>query len=282
MVLLEIKKSDKDGFLYETKCDTSNEELIRKLVLISNTRIRINAMVEALKQLSMHGPCKSPEDCGIDEILEKSGQVIEKGENYNPDPLGNRTGNAPSDSLKETMEKVAQDALDGVHFNLVKAKKALKWNELKDKMDNIRGVKIMAYPMGLPKYDTLEMLLLDDEYVNVLQGTSAGQQLLDAESAQLWWAGKEFFRDQKVADRVGRNEKTKIIAKLQKRGNGGPQREPAVSEDERKAMMAHYFAKQEEMKKLSQADDDDYLTSSWANPSAMKNQLRGTSNIRPF
>ena len=36
------------------------------------------------------------------------------------------------------------------------------------------------------------------------------------------WAGKEFFRDQKVGDRVGRNEKTKIIVKLQKPGSGPP------------------------------------------------------------
>lgn len=51
--------------------------------------------------------------------------------------------------------------------------------------------------------------------------------------------------------RLGKNEKTKVIAKLQKSGSGPPQREPAVSEEERKAMMAHYFKKQEEMKKLA-------------------------------
>ncbi len=47
-------------------------------------------------------------------------------------------------------------------------------------------------------------------------------------------------------------------------------------------MMAHYFKKQEEMKKLADEDEDDYLHSSWANPSQLKNQLRGTNHIRPF
>lgn len=72
------------------------------------------------------------------------------------------------------------------------------------------------------------------------------------------------------------------MAKLQGPGAGAPVREPAVSEDERKSMMAFYFKKQEEMKALAEADAEDYLHSSWANPSALKNQLRGTGNIRPF
>ena len=32
MVVLHIKKSEADGFLYETTCDTSNDTLIRELV----------------------------------------------------------------------------------------------------------------------------------------------------------------------------------------------------------------------------------------------------------
>ena len=32
----------------------------------------------------------------------------------------------------------------------------------------------------------------------------------------MWWAGKELTRDKTLGDFVGKNEKTKIIAKLQK------------------------------------------------------------------
>lgn len=32
----------------------------------------------------------------------------------------------------------------------------------------------------------------------------------------MWWAQKEFLRGKKLEDYVGRNEKTKIVAKIQK------------------------------------------------------------------
>lgn len=45
-----------------------------------------------------------------------------------------------------------------------------------------------------------------------------------------------FDRSQTVADRLGRNEKTKVIGKLQKPGAGAPCREPGVSEEEKKVI----------------------------------------------
>ena len=68
------------------------------------------------------------------------------------------------------------------------------------------------------------------------------------DSTQLWWAGKELVRGKKLADYVGRNEKTKIVAKLQKKGQGAPARERVFSEDEQKQMMAYAYRKQEELK----------------------------------
>ena len=76
----------------------------------------------------------------------------------------------------------------------------------------------------------------------------AGQQVLEEDSAQLWWAGKELDRAKLLRDFIGRNEKTKIVAKLQKKGQGAPAREPVVSTQEQKAMMAFAHKKQEEMK----------------------------------
>jgi hypothetical protein len=83
-----------------------------------------------------------------------------------------------------------------------------------------------------------------------------------------------------VAQRIGRNEKTKVVAKMQNKGQGPPGREPAVTESERNAMMAHYFKKQEEMKSLAEATDDDYLSSAWADPKALKGSLTGTGSVR--
>ena len=130
---------------------------------------------------------------------------------------------------------------------------------------------------------------------------------LEAAATELWAAGKEFQRGQvsrganasrlylsscfglpiltctraymgtqTVGDRVGKNEKTKLVAKLQPavgwgfesagwprfadprvpcqliaihaQGQGPPAREPVVSEAERTAMLAYYFKRQEELK----------------------------------
>lgn len=63
-------------------------------------------------------------------------------------------------------------------------------------------------------------------------------------------------------------------------GQGAPAREPAVSEEERKAMMAHYFKRQEEMKRLAESNEDEYLNSSWADSKTLQRNLRGVSSIR--
>lgn len=91
---------------------------------------------------------------------------------------------------------------------------------------------------------------------NPNQGTQAGTEVLDEDTAGLWMAGKEFRRDQAVGDRVGKNEKTRVMCKLQNPGSGPPGREPGVSEAERKAMMAFYFKRQEELKRLAEVRDD--------------------------
>ena len=126
-------------------------------------------------------------------------------------------------------------------------KMSLKKDAMQEKIDNIRGAVMMgkhlniiffysdtallftlkylkhiAYPMGLPEYDLVRVYLEGS--------TDDIQEAIDPETATLWWAGKEFFRDQLVRDRVGKNEKTKIMVKLTKGGSGPPAREPVISE----------------------------------------------------
>ena len=136
---------------------------------------------------------------------------------------------------------------------------------------------MMCYPMGLPEWDTVRLTI---EGIDGLEGSAAGQELLHSDTAELWISSRCLDRSpgQTIADRLGRNEKTKVIAKLQKPGAGAPGREAGVSEEEKKAMMAYYFKKQEELKKLSENDEDDYLHSSWADPKQLQRSLRGQSD----
>lgn len=273
--MFQIKTSnDEKAFRFESTCKASVDVTIREMVWMSNTRIRIVALAEALEQLSQHGISKPLDQFGLGKDLEAD----KSSDSYHPDPLGHRTGNGPGPTLASTLNRVSTDALEYVRNPLEKMSRQV----LEGKINLMRGAVMMAYPMGLPSYDAIAGLLEEETVVEILAGSQAGQALLDPKTAQLWWAGKEFFRDDCLAARVGTNEKTKIVARLTKQGAGAPVREPAVSEDERKAMMAHYFKKQEEIKKCNEADEEEYLHSSWANPAEMKNQMRGTLNIRPF
>ncbi|KDO28471.1 hypothetical protein SPRG_06710 [Saprolegnia parasitica CBS 223.65] len=238
MVVVQIKLGEQDGFLYEATCATPNDSLVRDLVHVHNARIRLANLNAYVPGLFAHGVAKHPQNQGIDSFAT---EPVRKEEFYEEDPLGQRTGNGVCPSLRETLGRMVEDVKAYLKSNL---REPVLLPALQEKLDNFRGIVMMGFPMGLPE-------------------TS-----MDPATAELWWAGKQFFRDDTVGDRVGKNEKTK--------------REPAVSEDERKAMMAHYFKKQEELKKLADEDEDDYLHSSWANPSALKNQLRGTNNLRPF
>jgi hypothetical protein len=64
----------------------------------------------------------------------------------------------------------------------------------------------------------------------------------------LWWANKELQREDKLSKYIGTNEKTKIVAKLQRKGSGPPVRDYVVNEKDQKDMMAFYYKKSQEQK----------------------------------
>ena len=45
-------------------------------------------------------------------------------------------------------------------------------------------------------------------------------------------------------------------------------------------MAAFYFKRQEELKTLAQADEDDYLNAEWADPHGMKRGLQGLGDVK--
>jgi len=275
MVLLSVKQIDGDGFLFETTTDTLNDDLIQSLVNIYNNRLRSIVIVDAVKGLATYGPVKEPSTVERIEVEEKDAN-IEKGPNYTVDPTGNRTGNAPDSKSVDTLIRVSKDLESYIEKGQVQRGVALTESIILDKIANVRGAVMMAYPMGLPQSDTVKIALDSDN----LHGTKVENELLEAESVSLWAMGKEFERGKQVSNRLGKNEKTKVIAKLQNRGSGPPGREPIVSEEERKVMMAHYFKRQEELKRLAEVDEDDYLNSEWADNKQMKKNLQGLENVK--
>lgn len=49
---------------------------------------------------------------------------------------------------------------------------------------------------------------------------------LEAGTTTMWFAGKELLAENKLRDHIGRHENSKVIVKLQQKGQGAPAREP--------------------------------------------------------
>lgn len=273
MVVIHIKNTEEDQFLFECSVEDSCDDVIRQIVKVWNLRLQIQRLCGYCKGLVDHGPAKKPKEVGIDHIEEQAGKTIERGPFYVEDPTGHRTGNRVDPKLSAVIIQTCEDALQAINKVQAAKRVALNAQLLEEKIRNIGGAMTIAYPMGLPEWDPARLALTDQDGAE----GAPGQKIMDADTATLWFAGKQFERDSLIKDRI-RHEKSKVVAKLQQAGSTAPAREAAISEEERKAMMAHYYKKQEEMKRIQTNDEDDYLHSAWANSKSLKYQLHGQSN----
>jgi len=287
MVLLHIKRSEKEGFLFEVPAATEVDAAVRQLVRVHNLRGKANRLAEAAGQLALYGPMKLPEAQGLSDstaLLEDydstTGNLAARsqpvhGANYRQDPSERRTGDCPSDELAAVIQRTVDDAKAVAADNNVQRKKNTTAAELEEAINNIRGAVMIAYPMGLPDYDHVRQILEERED---LDGPAALEEL-DPDKTSLWCFSKELQREKLLSEYVGKNDKTKVVAKLQKKGAGAPAREPIVSEDEQKAMIAFYHKKQQEQERMAHEDEDAYLHSTWANPKSLKNSFTGVGDI---
>ncbi|KAJ3385999.1 hypothetical protein HDU92_002759 [Lobulomyces angularis] len=291
MVFLVVKKLEQTLFLHESKTSEKISHLIPTIVQIQNERSRLGRLISAVEDLILYGPLKPEQEFGYDEDqleslskekeqnFEKILKVDEKGKSYlfNPDPTGRRNGHAPTEEQALILEKTLLNGKSLLSEDLIKANKVLDLLELKDVFENIKGALIIVFPEGLPQWETcLECLENREE----LAGSAASKDVLNLEEVSLWWASKELLPEKILSDYIGKNEKTKIIVKIQKKGQGAPVKEAPLSEQAQKEMMAYYYKKQEEHKKLIENDDDDYVNSAWANNRSLKSAFSGVSNVK--
>jgi len=121
-----VKFGQEDEFLYETTGKTSNDALIRELVQLNNTRVRIAYLCGSLRELAEHGPAKPQNEAGLDHIMEEmQGKKVEKSSTYEEDPTGNRTGNGVGDQMTQVFEDVCNDGEAYISKNQAKLRKAL-------------------------------------------------------------------------------------------------------------------------------------------------------------
>ncbi|XP_074657365.1 cilia- and flagella-associated protein 298-like [Tubulanus polymorphus] len=286
MVKLHIKKGDESQFLYETVTTTPINDVLNDLTAIFNGRLKVDRLCEDMKTLAQHGTMLPPNMQGLtDEQIVELKLVDEWAMKCVPsggsivcrDEIGRRNGCAPNEKMAEVLTKTVKEAKDLISKNQLKADVCLTQAKVQDALDMLRGAVMIVYPMGLPPHDPIRLELENNED---LTGTQASLEVIEPANSSLWWAGKEMIRGKLLKDFIGSNEKTKIIAKLQKKGQGAPAREKVVSEDDQKNMMAYYYKKQEEFKKLEKAEEDSYLDSPWSDNSSLKKQFHGLGNIK--
>lgn len=199
------------------------------------------------------------------------------GFNQTKDPVGRRNGRQPLPNMQEVLRKAINDAIAMIDKKLVDESKTLIQKNVKEALDLLRGAVTIVYPMQLPPHDSIR-----NEFHNTedLTGTQASLEVIEPAKAQLWFAGKQMIPDRKLADFIGRNEKCKVIVKLQKSGEGAPGREPVFTEAERKQMMMQAYRRQEEFKRLEQDDDDSFLDANWSSNQSLRNQMQGISDVK--
>ena len=158
------------------------------------------------------------------------------------------------------MKLTRTQSREAVSKKQVDAKKSLTLDTVREAIDNMKGAVTIVYPMGLPPHDPIQAEFDNRED---LSGQQASKLVIPELQCALWWAQKELQDGKKLADYSGRNDRTKIVVKIQKIGQSAPAREAVVSEEQQKEMMARAYRRQEELKKLAENDDDDYMNSAW-------------------
>ncbi|VUZ46638.1 unnamed protein product [Hymenolepis diminuta] len=286
MVRLVVKKGDQPQFLLETPAATKIKSLIENVCEIYNFRLKVFRIADQLSELADHGVSLPPNMQGLtDEQIEELKLVDEWGQKCipsggcieNKDTLGRRNGKAPNEKMTEVLTKTAATAKELISKTLIEQGKALTKELVNEAFMMLSGAVTIVYPMGLPPYDPIQMEFRNEED---LSGTHAGTEVIPFEEGTLWFSGKELLPGRLLSDYVGKNEKTKIIVKVQKKGSGAPAREAVISEADQKAMMAFYYRRQEELKKLEENDDDSYLNSVWSEPGQLKRQFHGLGDIK--
>ncbi|KAL4834208.1 hypothetical protein H8958_021008 [Nasalis larvatus] len=284
MVLLHVKRGDESQFLLQAPGSIELEELTVQVARVYNGRLKVQRLCSEMEELAEHGVFLPPNMQGLtDDQIEELKLKDEWGEKCVPsggavfkkDDIGRRNGQAPNEKMKQVLKKTIEEAKAIISKKQVEAGVCVTMEMVKDALDQLRGAVMIVYPMGLPPYDPIRMEFENKEDLSGTQcfapytafrfavpcirvpnsgaapesGYSrAGLNVIKESEAQLWWAAKELRRTKKLSDYVGKNEKTKIIAKIQQRGQGAPAREPIISSEEQKQLMLYYHRRQEELK----------------------------------
>eukprot|EP00300_Choanocystis_sp_HF-7_P031118 c4021_g1_i1.p1 GENE.c4021_g1_i1~~c4021_g1_i1.p1 ORF type:complete len:313 (-),score=65.45 c4021_g1_i1:757-1608(-) len=275
MVLLHVKNSEENQFIASVLTSESVDVITQRLVQLHNDRARLLRLARAIEELAQFGPA-TPDGAmtsyypGAESGAAQAGAADDDEQPERLHPV--RLGTGPSEDMQTLLRRSATEARAVVAVAQVERRIALTEADLREAFDRFKGCIMIAYPEGLPEHDEVRVIL---DGAEVLDGTSEARNVHDPMSAAIWWGSKKLARDKALVDYIGRNEKQKLIVKIQRADQGQPVSESAISPEEQKNLMAYYYKKQQEDKAMAEDDDDSYVASEWANPRALKESFVG-------
>lgn len=218
MVILRVKHNDQDQFLFETNLQASVEEVATKVTSIYNGRLKVHRICSEMEELAKYGTLYPPEILGLTpEQVDDMKLTDSWGEKCIPsggftvvkDPIGRRNGKQPRKEMQDVLNKAVKEAKDMISKNLVLQHKSLDMKVVREAINLLKGATLIVYPMKLPPHDVIRM---EFENIEDLSGTQASLEVIDPATAQLWFCGKEMYREGKLlGDYVGKIENCKVI-----------------------------------------------------------------------
>lgn len=288
MVVLNIKRSEQALFLYETKLNCSVDAALQEICILINGRLKLLRICDSLVGLACHGIAKAPKVRGLLEDQVKELKLVDEevercepvgGSDEAADPVEFRVGRCPTGPFKELLIEAAKS----VESKLKDPQHFLTQKDITTALKEFREAVAKVYPMGLPEYEPIRMELENRECLsdyNDKQSTNVA----DPQDTKLWFASKEMLLGKNLSDYLGKNEKTKVIIKVASKKAGQPSREPLLSEQEQRLIMAHQARRREEIQRMAKDQDDSYLDAKWADQQGLKRKVIGLENVswKPF
>jgi len=286
MVVVTIKNGTEVQFMFECPAKTDIIDFKETTRQIYNARLKVERIATEIDQLAQYGTILPDNMQGLNEDQIVDLKLVDPwtekcvpsgGPVDNKDIYSRRNGKRPNDSMVKILQDTIAKAREMISKKRVEQRECLTLEAVKEAIDNMKGACMIVYPMGLPPHDPIQAEFDNRED---LSGQQASKLVIPVHQCAVWWASKELQDGKTLADYVGRNDRTKIVAKVQKLGQSAPAREAVVTDEQQKEMMARAYRRQEELKKLEESDDTDYMHSSWADSSQLKRHLTGMGDIK--
>lgn len=286
MVKLHVKRGDQSLFWFETQTSVNIGDLLKSLIEIHNGKLKIQRLCYEIEEMSKYGVSFPPNMQGLtpqqildlklkDDWAEKN--LTPSYYKINQDPMGKRNGLAPLEKYAQILTKTTAEAKTRISQKAIDAGVCLTSELVQETLEILHGAVSICYPMDLPSY---EIVKLELEGKEDLSGTQASKEVLEIDKTELWWACKNLDQNKLLCDYMGKNEKSKVIVKLQKKGHGAPVKEPILTEQQHKSLLLAEHRRREEFKRLEIDDDDSHLNSQWADNSRLKKSYLGLNTIR--